>query len=476
MSPEGTPAAVFDPASGELPEALDAALEGSDATILLLVASDSEPAAPEMAIALAAARADRGVDTILADADLDAPRLHTLLGAENLEGVVDLFLFGASLQRVTTRPEGRPFLFIPAGGYAPDPGEILTSQRWDRIADELGGGRALLLVFVPAGAPGLAELSGRIGQAVVLADPGGAARVAERLHPTCRVLATVQSQPSEEMAAGTAEGAGVVAAATRGEVPIDHVPTGAAEAGGTDTATRAGRVETEPDLTEPVVIRETPQRQRRSPLVLILLAVALLAAWFGYQHFFAARPAEPTVPLEAVAPERERGDPVETPLPFSVAVEAHQDFRSAMDRVAQLSGADPEITFYLAPVSVNGDLFYRLMAGPATDQESATALMQRLVEREHRTAMDEWAIRPTTYAFLLGEFEEREAARARVDSLGSRGIPAYVLPVRFEGGQRSYRVYGGAYQNEGEAGVMRELLENEGVEAELVTRTGEARE
>lgn len=506
----GAGAVVFDPDSGRLPPALDRMVADPDTPVLLLVASDSYEAAPALAIGLAEARAGRGLDTFLVDADLDAPRLHSRLGTDNLEGLVDIFLFGASLRRVAVSPQGQTFHFIPAGGYAPDPAEILGSPRWARITEELHGRRSLLMVFVPAGASGLPALSKRIGQALLLADDPAAQRIADRLHPGCQILATVQAGPAAGTGtgfagagagAGVGAGAGAAAAAPGTDEGPEHDPAvdeAAVDDGGLDDAAvddagvdgatiddaavipaedapvPPGR---EPDLSEPPVIRETPGQRSRLPLLLVLMVVALLAAWFGYQHFFAAGPADPQIPLgEAVLPpvSTERGDPVETPLPFSVAVEAHQDLESAMSRAGRLAEAEPDAAFYLAPVSVNGDLFYRLLAGPAADQESAMALMQRLVDGGHKTAMDAWAVRPTTYAFLVAEFETPEEATARVDSLNEAGVPVYSLPLRYEGGQRAFRVYGGAYENEAEAEVMGELLENAGVEARLVARAGEA--
>jgi hypothetical protein len=169
----------------------------------------------------------------------------------------------------------------------------------------------------------------------------------------------------------------------------------------------------------------------------------------------------------------ERGDPVETPIPISVAVEAHQDLASAWDRVRTLQQSEPDLHFFLAPVAVRDVLYYRLLAGPVADREAGASLMERLVERQHKTAVDPWAIRPTEQAFLLGEFDGREEAQARVDSLATLEIPTYIVPIRYDPGAPRYRVYGGAYESEAEASVMRDMLVEAGLEARLVPRTGE---
>lgn len=451
MSPEARPSAVpFDPGSSELPPGLGPVLADPDTPILLLVAAEADDGAARLAIGLAESRAREGRETVLADADLDAPRLHRLLDVSNLEGLVDVFLFGASLPRVSVRPQTHSFEFAPAGAYAPDPAEVLQSARWDRIAEDVAAADAVLFVFVPAAAAGVRELSRRVGSAVVLGDDRSAERAAARLDPSCRIIAVVQRPDRiapEKLAA----------------------QAGPASAG-------AATIFDGPELTEPVVIRAQKRERRTSPLLPVLLVLMFAAAgWLGYQEFFAARSGDRVAmdPVAAADVAPPRGALMETPLPFSVAVEVHQDLAAATDRVRRLSEAEPGVSFQLAPVSVNGVLYYRLLAGSLPDREAGEALMQRLVDAGHKSGMDDWAVRPTTHAFDLGEYETETAARARVDALATDGIPAYSVPQRYETGQLEYRVYGGAYVNEAEAAVMEQLLENAGEEVRLVERTGE---
>lgn len=444
MTPETRPAAVpFDPGSGQLPPSLEPVLTDPTRQILLLVAAEADDAAARTAIALAELRATRGLATVLADADLDAPRLHRLLEVENLEGLVDVFLFGASLARVTVRPEGRSFELAPAGAYAPDPAEVLQSPRWARIAEELPSADALLLVFVPAAAAGSRALSGRVGQALIIGDDRAVERAILRLDAECEVVGTVEP---------------------------------AAEPGAAAREQPAQPYFAAPDLTEPVVIRQQRKARKTSPVLLLaLLAAVGAAAWFGYQELFggAAVTAAIPTPVADTAGPQEPGEPVETPIPYSVALEAHPDLATAMERVRLLDRAEPGISFYLAPVSVRGTLYYRLLGGPAADQESARALMQRLVDGGHKGEMDDWAVRPRPLSFHLGDYDARAEAESRVDALAATGIPAYVVPQRFESGQLRYRVYGGAYENRAEAEVMREMLENAGETARLIPRVGE---
>lgn len=452
MSPEARPAATpFQPGSGALPSALEPALLDSDSPILLLVAADSGDPAIRTVIGLAEARGRLGHRTILADASTREPRLHEALDADNLEGLADVFLFGASLDRVRSQAAGRAFDFIPVGAYVPDPQAVLESPQWERVAGSLRTDDEKLLLFVPADSPGLGILSRRIGEAVVVGDARSADKTAMRLDPSCRVLAVVEPAVSKAAAAALAAS--------------DETAGAGAEGG----------MHSEPELTEPVVFRSDRKSRRTvSPILLVLLFAALLAAgWFAYQEYFPVASPEPAAEPAPERPAPVRGEAVETPIPISVAVEAHQDLESARERVAVLQQAEPGIRFYLAPVSVRGVLYYRLLAGPVTDREAGERLMQRLVEGQHKTAADPWAVRPTEQAYHLGDFDSRDEAVARVDSLAELQVPAYIVPIRYEPGPPRYRVYGGAYESAAEAGVMGEMLRDAGVEARLVARTGE---
>ena len=456
MSPDPRPEAVeFDPGSGDIPPSLGPILADPDTPILLLVAATADEASARAAIALADARARDGHETVLADGGLEKPRLHSLLDVPNLEGLSDLFLFGASVRHLTVRPDTRAFEFVSAGGYAPEPEEVLAGRRWERLAREFEASRSLLMVYVPADAPGLAELSRHAGKAVVIGAGKEATRAARSLAASCEVLATIS--PADAMAPGRL-------AALGGEADPE-------------TATIFDRA----DLEEPLVFRSERKRRSAMPLLLVLLLAALGAgAWYAYQTYFsgdvAPAPAQAAVPADVQTPEPDPGPPptaIETPIPVSVAIEAHQDLETARQRVAALDRAEPGIDFYLAPVTASGNLYYRLLAGPVADQAAGRALMQRLVDEGHKTAMTDWDVRPSGLAFRLGEFGDEAQAGARVEALATRGIPAYVVRIRYDGGPDRYRVYGGAYQNEAEAEVMRGMLEEAGLEAELVERTGE---
>ncbi len=442
MSPESRPEAVpFAPGSRELPPPLGTALADPTTQLLLVVASDVDDLTLGAVISMAEARAGDGHPTLLADAAFEDPRLHERLGTSNLEGLADVFEFGASLPRVVTRPEGHGFAFVPSGGYVPDPRKILRSQRWGRIAVELAADRRAMLIFTLAGTPGLDALSRRVGCAVVVGSPDQAADVAGALDPECQVVAVVEPVPPGD--AGAVGAAGLEA----------------------------------PDLSEPLVIRAEPERGRPRALVWVLLVVLVgVLGWVGYEYVLTPGPGDGAV--EAAAPVAEpepepEPEPVETPIGYSVAVEAHQDLDIAQERVALLQRQEPGILFYLAPVPIRESVWFRVLAGPVTSRDEGLQLMERLIEEEIKSDYDTWAVRPTGYAFLLGEFQTSREAGDRVVVLAQQDIPAYIVTIRYEPGEPRYRVYGGAFENETTANVMAEMLAEAGIDATLVERVGE---
>jgi hypothetical protein len=234
-------------------------------------------------------------------------------------------------------------------------------------------------------------------------------------------------------------------------------------------------------LTEPpvTVAREPARRgRRRRPVVLAVVAIVLIgviaaALYFG-QEYLSGRQLAEQPPAEPVTPPVESltGDPAGAPLPYSVAVEAHEDLTTAVRRVESLTRADPATGFYIAPILVDSSLYYRVMAGPVQDSTTAASVMQNLIRRGLKSAGTEYDIRATPYAFLLGEYELREQAQQRMLQLRPLGIPSYIIEVPYTKGPPRYYLYSGAYAGAAEADVMRQMLRSAGLPDTLVERTG----
>jgi hypothetical protein len=166
--PQIPPPSLFVPHSPELPPPLaaDAAEPGP---ILLLVNAAQDPIwAADSAIAIASNWARAGRRVVLADLHFEEPILHTRLGESNLEGVVDIFLYGASVARSARPPRDYSFFLIPAGTYTAAPEDVYGHPRWSKLVAGFREAGATLLAFVPASAPGVEMLSQYSDGAVLL--------------------------------------------------------------------------------------------------------------------------------------------------------------------------------------------------------------------------------------------------------------------------------------------------------------------
>jgi hypothetical protein len=143
-----------------------------------------------------------------------------------------------------------------------------------------------------------------------------------------------------------------------------------------------------------------------------------------------------------------------------------------VDRVALLQRAEPRVTFFMAPIPNQGMVYYRILAGPVADTTAAWSLMQRLVAARQKTDLDPWSIRPTVWAFHLGDFESEAAATARADELLDQQIPTYQVEVEYSAGPPRRRLFAGAYEGPGPAEFMADQLKAAGIDAQFVRRQG----
>ena len=78
---------------------------------------------------IARAAASTGRRTALIDLSLDDPRLHKQAAHAKDTGIVDAFLFGASLQHVASKEEDANLHFIGVGTPPLEPEEVWASDR-----------------------------------------------------------------------------------------------------------------------------------------------------------------------------------------------------------------------------------------------------------------------------------------------------------------------------------------------------------
>jgi len=226
---------------------------------------------------------------------------------------------------------------------------------------------------------------------------------------------------------------------------------------------------------------------RRNALLVVLLMVlvgVVAAAWLGYVDIPGITPAGggPTSPpaeaateepvVAAPAPEVPAPTEITGLLGFSLAIASYQDPAEARRRSATLAAAVPDVLFAVIPVSVNGTVYHRVMAGPATDSADAAALASH-VANTARLDPAGWVIRATSGAFHLGETDELATAQERADELSQSGLPAYVMAVDYSDGSIAYRIYVGAYADEAEAAYLSSVLAEQGLgRATFSHRTG----
>jgi hypothetical protein len=225
----------------------------------------------------------------------------------------------------------------------------------------------------------------------------------------------------------------------------------------------------------------TPARPaRRRAMVLAGIAAGLVALLAGAWHFRDAFGAgdEDATPLAAapaaVAPEDVPASPAGQPLAYSVAIEAHKHLPTATARVRTLSMAQPRIGFYTTPLLEDSVLWYRVMAGPVADSVAAAGVLKELLASGIKTAGNDWDIRSTPFAFLIGVFDIRDDAERRMAELQQVDIPSYVVVVPYTGGTERFHLYAGAFVAAAEADVMREFLNSVGIPDSLVLRVGSA--
>ena len=243
----------------------------------------------------ASAAATLGRRTLLVDCFVDAPRLHTVVGAANDEGIVDAFEYGASLTRIAQRQAESDLYFVPAGTFATDPSALMANRRWSRLAAGFRHEGALLLLYTSSAAlpyiiaetdavlvlapdeyrfdrdaaGGLVEAA-QSGRPLVVVVPGAAAATG----PGPRDAVTRSAAP--EPAAPPAAPAGV---GSPDRAADDAVPVAAAAAAG--SLSRPATRRTRPRFKGLDAASGPPPRPRRAIIYLGVLVVAAVLARGG---------------------------------------------------------------------------------------------------------------------------------------------------------------------------------------------------
>src|SRR3954453_17377066 len=478
------PPTFFDPTFERLPAA--AAFDGDQpGPVLLLFDPRADRAwVADAAIALATGWNAAGRRTVLADVSIEDPILHERVGVPNLDGVVDLFLYGASLARSARPVPGRGFLLITAGAYTPDPEALLRHPRWEKIVAGFREAQASLLLFVPLDAPELASLGRWANDVVVLGDhadgelfesivPAGF-RLRAWLTPPARPgagppRAASPSTPGERFP--EPEPVPPWKAPPRDPAPLPPAPPAA------DVATYVPAAELpvpDPEWEETVEPepwtgkrrKSIPKERKLSPGILVLLrilflaravaaAVTFLPDLFGWE-----RPSTAPASSARLTPRRPQAAarPAGTARPYSVYVRAFQGDRgydAAVRMAKQVEGAFPGTSTYVFPEEISGMVYYKVYAGMLDDTVQAAALRTQLVAAQLANPDDVGGpaalIQARPWTFDLGPYPTREAADRRAAELATAAIYASPTAVPQTDGSERWRLYAGAYPDSARA-------------------------
>jgi hypothetical protein len=456
------PPTIYDPGDDEA-----APFGGAVPAVVLLLVGDEELGwAARTAIALSDRWATAGRKVVLADFHLENPVLQEELGGHGLEGVVDLFLYGASMARCTRSVEGREFQFLPTGTYTPDADAVFRHPRWSKLVAGFQHSRATLVIFAPANAADLGALATWVDQVLLVGTP----RAPEQITPLLQ--------------AGT-EIRGLIVP-PRGESaippPLPRLPHSPRDL---ETAARQRRSEDDELHLPPPPTRVPHRGHRAAVLVLwVLLGAAVLTA-VGYVVAsvrpdlmpWASAPPDSAQAAAGVAPAGSGAPrPLGEPLPFSVRVAAFQTFDAAGERLDELQQQVPGVLFFITPEVVQGMTYHSVMAGALPDVEVAREVRDVLVTSEAidpAQAADDWSlILETRYSLVLGDLDTRGAANAAVDSLLARQVPAYPLAVPYSDGVLRWYLYAGAFPDSTSAEPLRAQLAGAGLQPRLTPRFG----
>ena len=103
----------------------------------LLITSSEAGAGKSMTAAnLAIVYAQQGLKTLLIDADLRKPTVHYTFRLDNLNGLSNALIEGASFETIAQANEIENLDVIPSGPVPPNPSELLSSNQFKKILAE----------------------------------------------------------------------------------------------------------------------------------------------------------------------------------------------------------------------------------------------------------------------------------------------------------------------------------------------------
>ena len=151
-------------------------------TVLALIDAGARAQQASVAARLAKTSAAAGERTLLIDADLRAPRLHTLFDVENTLGLSSVLARDASLDDALVPTRFDALTILPAGPACARPEGLLSKARIAQMLSELAGKFDVVLIDTPG--------TRAHADAQIIASAAGGALVTVQRHRTrARALA-----------------------------------------------------------------------------------------------------------------------------------------------------------------------------------------------------------------------------------------------------------------------------------------------
>lgn len=123
--------------------------ESKNAKVLLVTSTTPSEGKSFVTSNLALTFAAHGERTIIVDCDLRKPNVHRSFGVENMKGVIDYCVSGASLDSVVVKDHQQNFDILPSGGRAKNPTQILNGPEFEKLIAELRTRYDRVLVDTP---------------------------------------------------------------------------------------------------------------------------------------------------------------------------------------------------------------------------------------------------------------------------------------------------------------------------------------
>ena len=442
--------------------------EGLDDTSAVVVLGDDPESTAWVAVGIARTQCTRR-RVALGDLLGDAYPIASLVSGEDDDhhGLVDSFLFGVSLNRIARPTQESEELFVmPSGSDISRIEELLSHERWARLAAGFREAGAMLVLVARADAPNIEMLVAHTDGAVLVGEKVPAAL------PVSRVLASVRSSRGIEPAVTRSAQSGY------DDVVPEAVPAMAAEH--VAPAAKA-------------TVRRNPPRRPRGGRTLrrweawtiggiAVLLLSAIALWFARRPF-ADTPA--SVITKRVKPDTgvsaaivlTDGAPapqlpiVKNPADSSFAVGWGVELTNlntpagAILKAREMRETVPAGTF--APVQYQGAVWYSIRGGAYGSAREADSLLAAL-RKSGAVEQGFGKVIRAPLAFLLADSVAESDVTARMAPFAAHDLPVYALQQQ----DGSLKLYAGAFETPGQSILLIDALLAAGIAPSLVFRTG----